>query len=116
MNIKKEDGSKEHLEMVGKLKSNQNYIALHDDISEILFNIDPMSINFEENLEEYNAPARSILFHLNDCRSADDVLNVLVHEFEHWFSGSAEKTNLLYNKVSEGIWDKYQEYDKKGLL
>jgi hypothetical protein len=49
------------------------YGDLFDSMADILFRHDPIGLNFEDNLDEYDSEARTILPRLKDCHSAQDV-------------------------------------------
>lgn len=61
------------------------YGKLFDAISALLFRADPIGINFDENLDEYDPETGTILPRLKTCKSADDVLRVVHEEFVRWF-------------------------------
>lgn len=51
----------------------------------ILFEVDPMGINFKTNTDEYDPEVRTILPRLSQCATAIDVQTVLHQEFCAWF-------------------------------
>jgi hypothetical protein len=72
----------------------QRYGTLFDKIAAILFEADPMGINFETNTDEYEPEAETILLRLGQADTADDVARIVHEEFVRWFSvddaGAAE--------------------------
>ena len=79
------------------------YGALFDDLATIFFRHDPIGINFEDNTDEYEPEARTILPRLRKCHSADDVLAVVHEEFQRWFdpeiAGPRENYSTIANDV-----------------
>ena len=53
------------------------YAQQHADLSAILFRRDPVGLNVEENRDEYDPEARTILPRLAGCRSAEGVRRLL---------------------------------------
>jgi len=58
---------------------------LFHSVTCILFQTDPMGINFGFNQDEYEPEARTIVPRLRDVDSAEDVQRILHEEFVHWF-------------------------------
>jgi len=71
---------------------NAEYRRLFDSVAALLYRHDQIGIDFdfEENTDEYEPEAGSILPKLNGCRSEADVHQVIPAEFFRWFdSGTA---------------------------
>ncbi len=60
------------------------YRELYREIEEILFRCDPIGINFDENIDEYDPEVGTILPRLKGTRSEADVLNIIYEEFMRW--------------------------------
>jgi hypothetical protein len=86
----------------------REYRTLLEDISTLLFNHDPIGINFGSNTHEYDPEARTILPRLNTCESVDDVQLVVHEEFCHWFGDGIAGSAEGYQKIAEDIWDLWQ--------
>ena len=91
--IEKERSSRE------KLRA--EYSELFASVSAILFECDPIGINFDDNTDEYDAEAGSIIPRLRECSSEDDVRRVIHEEFIKWFSETAEKRAAILNALVE---------------
>ena len=89
--------NKEELE-AEKERLKLEYGSLLSSIAEILFKQDPIGINFDDNTDEYETEARTILPRLRDCHSAEDVLNVTHEEFQRWFDAKRLKQNRTTRK------------------
>ena len=81
----------------------KEYGRLFDTVSGILFQHDPIGINFDHNTDEYEPEVETILPRLKGCNSADDTLNVIHEEFQKWFNGDAGPKKK-YAQASEEIW------------
>lgn len=80
------------------------YGALFDDVSAALFRADPIGLNFEENTDEYDTEARTILPRLTHCSSVEDALVVIHEEFEHWFGAERAGHRSRYVEVAAEVW------------
>ena len=85
-----------------KLKA--EYGALFDSVAKLMFDTDPMRINFEINPDEYHPEVGTILPRLNSCRSEDDALRVVHEEFVHWFGGPTAGEREGYRQIASEIW------------
>lgn len=61
------------------------YGWLYDEALAILFEHDPIGINFETNTDEYAPEAATILPRLAYANSATDLGEIVCEEFEYWF-------------------------------
>jgi hypothetical protein len=80
------------------------YGELFDATAALLFRHDPIGINFEENVDEYEPEARTILPRLRECHSSADVARVVHEEFASWFSVSDAGPAERYEKIGEELW------------
>jgi hypothetical protein len=64
------------------------YGELFDSLAALLYRHDPIGINFQDNTDEYELEAETIVPRLHSCRSADDVLQVVHGEFVRWFDAA----------------------------
>lgn len=87
----------------------QRYGAAYDQLSAILFEEDPVGINFGNNSDEYEPEVDTILPRLRACRTVIDIRDVVHAEFVHWFGlddiGDAE----AYRRVAERIWSELSD-------
>jgi hypothetical protein len=84
------------------------YGTLFDAIAAILFRHDPIDINYENNTDEYEPEARTILPRLRTCQSAEDVQSVVYEEFQQWFGDEMVDSAEGYKAISEEIWCLWQ--------
>ena len=59
--------------------------GLYEQVARILFDEDPIRINFESNTDEYEPEVGTILPRLRECGTAEDVRTVVHGEFVRWF-------------------------------
>jgi hypothetical protein len=80
------------------------YKVLFEGVSSILFKHDPIGLNFEENIDEYDPEARTLLPRLPKCSSAADVQNALHEEFVRWFAPDLAGSPETYADAAAEIW------------
>lgn len=85
------------------------YGDLFDSVADILFQHDPVGINFKDNADEYYPEVRTILPRLKDCHSAQDVTSVVHEEFVRWFEPETAGPKDHYQLPPEEIWKRWQE-------
>ena len=95
----------EILEKRDKLR--EEYGDLFGEISEILFETDPVGISFGDNTDEYEPEVGTILPRLRTCASAQDVRRVVVEEFVRWF-GEGEVDESHVEAIAVRIWAAWQ--------
>ena len=87
------------------------YGHLFDSVAALLFRRDPIGIAFEnENTDEYEPEAGTILPRLRDCESASDVLRIVHEEFVRWFDAGNAGPEGLYAEIASEIWQLWQPY------
>ena len=84
------------------------YGSLFDEITAMLFRHDPIGLDFEDNTDEYECEARTILPRLKTCRSADDVLTVVHEEFQRWFDPDTAGPCEKYAAIANDVWALWQ--------
>lgn len=81
----------------------QRFRGAYDHLEALLFQEDPIGINFGENTDEYSPEVGTILPRLRSCRDVLDVRAVVHEEFVSWFdpvdAGPPEK----YSRIAERI-------------
>jgi hypothetical protein len=66
-------------------KPKKQYGLLFDNVTALLFQNDPMDINFGDNTDEYEPETGTILPRLADAETVDDVQTIVHEEFCRWF-------------------------------
>ena len=88
----------------------KRYLGLYDRVTSILFRVDPMGINFEDNTDEYDPETDTILPRLPNCSSPDDVRKVVIEEFERWFDSDMVNAGNRkhFDEIASAIWNELQ--------
>ena len=94
-------------------KARSLYGTLFDDVSTLLFQHDPIGINFDTNTDEYDPEARTILPRLGACRSSADVLAVVLEEFHRWFGEDIHEHSAPYRQIAADIWVLWTQWQVK---
>ena len=69
----------------------------------MLFEEDPVGINFGDNTDEYDPEVRTILPRLVDCSSPDEIQTVVSEEFRRWFGPAPAERKAAYRRIAERI-------------
>ena len=85
------------------------YGALFDDIAAIFFRHDPIGISFDDNTDEYEPEARTVLPRLKTCQSSEDVLTVVHEEFQRWFDPEIAGPCEKYSTIANDVWALWQK-------
>ena len=78
------------------------------EVSRILFEADPIGINFESNTDEYDSEAETVVIGLAGARSADDVRSLTHEAFVQWFDPQTAGPAERYTSVAAAIWDAWR--------
>ncbi len=73
-------------------------------VSQLMFKHDPISINFGDNTDEYDAEAGTVIPRLQTCTSADEVTTVVHEEFVRWFGKETAGERSRYTSLANDIW------------
>lgn len=84
------------------------YGALFDRVARLLFDVDPIGINFGDNTDEYEPEVGTILPRLVDARSSTDVLTIVHEEFCRWFEPEDVGPMRDYQPIASAIWEIWQ--------
>ena len=85
------------------------YGKLFNAVVALLFRHDPMGINYDTNMDEYEPEAGTILPKLRTCHSADDVRQIVHEEFVRWFDASNAGPPEHYTQIALEIWELWQK-------
>lgn len=89
---------------------------LVDAVSALLFEADPVGINFETNTDEYDAEAETIVIALPRAGGPRDV-RALTHEtFVQWFDMETAGPVERYTEVSARIWRLWLRHEAESGL
>jgi len=85
------------------------YGELFNSVAALLFRHDPVGINYDDNTDEYESEAGTILPRLRTCHSAHDVRRVVHGEFVRWFDASTAGPPEHYAQIASEIWELWQK-------
>ena len=83
----------------------KQYGILFERISAVLFEADPIGINFESNTDEYEPEVGTILPRLRKSTCVQDVEKIVYEEFCHWFSVTDAGPKEIYEPIASKIWE-----------
>lgn len=87
------------------------YGLLFDSVAALLFKHDPIGIAFDnENIDEYEPEAGTILPRLRNCESSADVLRVTHEEFVRWFDANTAGRVESYGEIASEIWQLWEKH------
>jgi hypothetical protein len=91
----------------------REYGTLFASISDALFEADPIGINFDDNTDEYEPEAGTIIPRLGSAKSAEDVQAIVYEEFCGWFDPKTAGPREKYASVSAKIWDLWCAFHRR---
>lgn len=91
-----------------RLQLRAEYGELFDRVAGLLFQHDPIGINFEFNTDEYESEAGTILPRLKICHSVSEVRKMVHEEFCHWFDPEIAGAESNYDAISKELWNMWQ--------
>lgn len=93
-----------------RAKLKDEFKDLYDRVAAILFEVDPIGINFEHNTDEYEPEVDTILPRLRSCASADDTQRVIHEEFVWWFGAESAGSAHSYSEIAERVWAEWLSF------
>jgi hypothetical protein len=81
------------------------HVELFEAVSKILFEYDPIEINFETNTDEYEPEVGTILPRLRACKSEADARRAIHEEFVHWFGADIAGPEEKYADIASAVWE-----------
>ena len=85
------------------------YGELFSAVSALLYRHDPIGIAFDnENTDEYDPEAGTILPRLRNCESTSDVQRVVHDEFVRWFDAENAGPEEGYALIASEIWELFR--------
>ncbi len=88
----------------------QEYGQLFDAVSAAFYRHDPIGINFDDNADEYDLEAETVLPKLRACKSEADVLQVVHSEFVRWFDADTAGPLSAYVAIAGDVWRLWQAH------
>lgn len=75
----------------------------YEHLEALLFEEDPIGINYGHNSDEYSSEVRTILPRLEACQNVDDVQRMVHAEFTKWFAPHGAGAIERYRRIAERI-------------
>lgn len=101
--------SREH-----RLAALEGQEPLVDELTAVLFEADPIGLNFETNTDEYAAEAQSIALRLPEVSDLDQLRELVHQEFVRWFdadlAGNPSRYTALAQKILT-VWHRHHPLD-----
>jgi hypothetical protein len=86
----------------------RQYGLLFDTVAALLFERDPIGINFGDNTDEYDPETGTILPRLASAKSVDDVQTIVHEEFCRSFDKVDVGALEQYREAPEKIWEAWR--------
>ena len=90
----------------------RQYGDLFSSIERILFEADPIDINYLSNTDEYSPEAGTIIPRLGSAQSPRDVEAIVYEEFCCWFDPDEVGTKERYASVAASIWEVWCAFNR----
>jgi len=88
-----------------------SYKQLLNEVSPILFRHDPIGINFEDNTDEYDPEAGTILPRFRRDLSVEETAAIVHEEFVRWFEAETAGSRERYSAIAAEILTAYQQWE-----
>jgi len=85
-----------------RLVGQENTVA---QLEGLLFQHDPIGINFEENVDEYRTEAETITLRLPEATTEAELVRIIHEEFVRWFGESTAGPTTRYERIASQIWE-----------
>lgn len=94
------------------------YGWLYDALIRILFEADPIGINYGHNTSEYESEVTTILPQLQEAHSPTDVYQIVFDELDQWFGGAMssvykrnpKQAQARLGALTETVWNEWQRW------
>ena len=88
----------------------KEFAALFDVFTKLLFEADPIGINFGTNTDEYDPEVGTIIPRLRHANTEDDAAQIIHEEFCRWFDAETAGSIDAYRKIAAQVWVEWQPY------
>lgn len=92
------------------------YQQLLSEVSAILFRHDPIGINFEDNTDEYDPEAGTILPRLHRDLFSEQTTAIVHEEFVRWFDRETAGPRERYSAIAAEILTEYQKWSQSSEI
>ena len=95
---------------VERKRLKQEYAALFEDPSSLLYHLDPMGLNYEINPDEYEPEVGTILPRVLELDSSEQIESVVREELDRWFGGGRAIADASYAELAEEVLAVLERY------
>jgi hypothetical protein len=81
-----------------------------DELLALLYEVDPMRLNYGVNPDEYKPEVKTILPRLPEASTPEECQRIVHEEFVRWFDQSLAGPPERYEAAGRVIWEAWQEY------
>jgi hypothetical protein len=74
-------------------------------IEALLFERDPIGVNFEENTDEYRSEAETITLRLRGAKDLNDVPGIVHETFVQWLGDDIAGPEEQYRDIAADVWE-----------
>ena len=106
----KRNGSQQNKATLAGIAVLREPAPLFNTLSKLLFDADPIGINYGINTDEYEAEVRTIIPRLREGTSEDDVRRIIHEEFCKWFDVDEVGPIEAYSEIAATVWLEWQRY------
>ena len=78
-------------------------------LERLLFEHDPIGINFESNVDEYRPEAETILLRRAEATTIADLTRIIHEEFINWFGDDTAGPPSRYEAIALELWTTWSE-------
>jgi hypothetical protein len=107
--VSRADDWAERAEAIGAARERRKELVVGREtlvasITDLLFDCDPVGLNFVSNRDEYQAEAECIVIRLSEAREQADVTRIVHAEFVAWFDSDLAGPSSRYEEIARQIW------------
>jgi len=88
------------LARIERKRLKREYSAIYEDLSALLYQIDPAGVNFEVNPDEYEPEVGTILPRILQLETAGEIEQVIREELAAWFGGAYGIQAATYEELA----------------
>ena len=79
------------------------YSALFDDLTALLYQLDPVGLNYGINPDEYEPEVGTILPRVMELETASEIASIIREEFEVWFGTGTRVESATYEELGTEV-------------
>jgi hypothetical protein len=88
-------------ERAARLVGQEDMVAA---VEALLFERDPIGINFDTNTDEYRSEAETIVIRLPEAADVQDAARIVYEEFVRWFDPTIAGSPDKYGPIAAEVW------------